>query len=202
MLDISRCMSEIPVVYLKSGGMYFSEYPALVTTVLGSCLSVTMFDSCTRLGAICHCLLPRCEDLATCDGTCRDACKYVDCSIKKMLGLFSAYGVRRGELEVKLFGGADMSGTGIVQRGGLSIGRQNIEAALQCMRSERLAVRASDVGGDAGRKLFFYTHTSHVLLKRLDSRTGGLPAPGHANSGAIPDGGRNHYVCCNTLKGA
>ncbi len=156
-----------PTVYLKPGEMYFTGEAAEVVTVLGSCLAVTMFHRRRKLAGICHGLLPTCNEPKDCHGECLAGFKYVDCSIKKMALLFDKHKVRRGEIEVKYFGGADMFSRPIERRGLRSVGRQNIITAEQILRSEGLKPQAMDVGGMAGRKIYFYTHTGDVLLKRL-----------------------------------
>ena len=45
-------------VFLKPGEIYVGREPAEVSTILGSCISVTMFSEGLKLGAICHALLP------------------------------------------------------------------------------------------------------------------------------------------------
>ncbi|MGA2108628.1 MAG: hypothetical protein ABSH25_13400 [Syntrophorhabdales bacterium] len=45
-------------VFLKPGEIYVGEEPAEISTILGSCVSVTMFSKRVRVGAICHALLP------------------------------------------------------------------------------------------------------------------------------------------------
>ena len=45
-------------VYLKPGELHFATGPTVVSTVLGSCVSVTMFDRLSGAAAICHALLP------------------------------------------------------------------------------------------------------------------------------------------------
>jgi chemotaxis protein CheD len=161
---------DLPVVYLKAGEMHFTKQPTLVITVLGSCLSVTMFSRRTGLGGICHGLLPRCEGRKHCDGGCLQGFKYVDCSIRKMVKLFDKHKVRRSEIEVKCFGGADMFSRKIKIPGIVSVGNQNIQTAEQILASEGLTVLKTDVGGLQGRKLLFYTDTGEVFLKRLTKK--------------------------------
>ncbi|BDV42466.1 putative chemoreceptor glutamine deamidase CheD 2 [Geotalea uraniireducens] len=152
-------VTELPVIYLKPGEFYFSVEPSLVTTVLGSCVSVTMFDRTSRTAAICHALLP--------EGLQDDVFRYVDTSILRMLKVFAEQGIARQQLEVKLFGGSGMLGIVKTGTGKEGIGSRNIEIARQVLAAEGLTVTAADVGGVRGRKLFFYTHTGEVLLKRL-----------------------------------
>ncbi len=163
-------LTDLPLVYLNPGELYFSEEPAVVVTVLGSCLSVTMFSKRRGIGGICHGLLPECKtekNKRECHGECLEGYKYVDCSIKRMVQLFDKQKVKRSEIEVKCFGGADMFARPIERQGIVSVGRQNINIAEQVLKSEGLKMHVVDVGGFQGRKIFFYTQTGEVLLKRL-----------------------------------
>ena len=68
---------------------------------------------------------------------------------------------------MKCFGGADMFSRKIEKPGVVSVGRQNIMTAEETLKREGFTIAKQDVGGLGGRKLFFYTHTGEVLLKRL-----------------------------------
>ncbi len=93
----------------------------------------------------------------------------MDSAILHMTNRFRALGVRRDELEVKLFGGADV--LEYCNENGISVGRQNIDTALEIIGEVGLRIIVSDVGGKVGRKLRFYTHTGQVLLKRMKGPT-------------------------------
>jgi chemotaxis protein CheD len=150
--------TELPTLYLKPGEMYFGETPALVITVLGSCVTIILYHRSLRLGAICHALLPA----GVCD---EDGLRYLNCAMHEMLDRFLMRGIRTHEIEAKLFGGGkvlmDIGG------GGKTVGQQNIEAALGLVESEGLKVISCDLGGISGRKISFRTDTGEVLLKRL-----------------------------------
>jgi chemotaxis protein CheD len=74
-------------------------------------------------------------------------------------------GARRGELQVKLFGGGDVLVTG--EFAAPTVGSQNKLAALRTLEEENLTLTASDLGGDHGRVIYFNTGTGEVLLRRL-----------------------------------
>jgi chemotaxis protein CheD len=169
----------LPVIYLKPGEMHISETPSIIVTVLGSCLSVTLFHRGSRLGAICHGLFPECAGKKTCNSGCVDEFKFVDCSIKKMLALFDERHIQRREIEVKYFGGADIFSIRPRTTSIVSVGRQNIASAKKMLENEGLTLHATDVGGRLGRKILFYTHTGGVLLKRLqvDDASNVMSAP-------------------------
>ena len=149
----------LPKIYLKPGELLVAEDPVKVLTVLGSCISVTMYAARTGVSAICHAMLP------TDSGS--DNFKFVDSSLQHMLEYFKQHRITRGEIQVKLFGGADMfclTDPGSKER---SVGAQNINMAQKCLRAAGFNPTVSDVGGDQGRKLIFHSDTGVVLLKRL-----------------------------------
>ena len=158
---------DLHTFYLKPGEMHFADEPTTVTTVLGSCLSVTMFIPRIEAGAICHGLLPNCGSKNSCIGGCADRFRYVDCSIKGMLLIFEKLNIVKAEIEVKIFGGADMFDVNKMRQH-LTVGRQNINSARRLVTSNGLKVAASDIGGVNGRKIIFHTHTGEVFLKRIN----------------------------------
>jgi chemotaxis protein CheD len=155
-------------VFLQPGEIYVTEKPAIVSTLLGSCVAVTMFSLRKGFASICHGLLPTCkgEKPCSCEGFCKEGVRYVDCSIMRMLGWFVQNGIARDEIVVKVFGGSEMMGSGmtILKE---SVGHRNIITAFSVIEKEMLSVAASDVGGVKGRKIIFSTKTGEVLLKRL-----------------------------------
>ncbi len=159
--------TEVSDIYLNPGESYLARKPAIIRTILGSCVGVTFWSARLGIGALTHSQLPRCPvnspntvDLAT-------GLRYVDFAIREVARQFDELGVRRAELEVKLFGGADVL---VVSEGALSkptIGRLNCEAAIDVVETERLNVVASSLGGAAGLNLRFDTRTGEVRLRRL-----------------------------------
>ena len=158
---------ELPVHYLRPGELHVGDHPGIVTTVLGSCVSVTMFNRRREMGAICHGLMPERTEMRRAGRDNGDGFKYVDYSIKYMIDYFRSYGIGPSEIEVKLFGGADMFPAGEGDLKYLSVGKKNVMAALSTLKREGMAVHSRDIGGTQGRKLHFYLHTGDVFLKRL-----------------------------------
>lgn len=150
----------LPLVYLPPCAMHFGDAPAKVSTILGSCVSVTLYSPEYRIGAICHALLP------TAQKSRENDFRYVDSSIRRMIARFAQAGVSPLHLVARLFGGSEMLAAVNGNRKIHSVGRQNIDSALSVLKREKLVVTAMDVGGFCGRKLVFFTHTGEVLTKR------------------------------------
>lgn len=147
---------------LNPGELYLARGPAILRTILGSCIGVTFWSRRLGAGAMCHGVLPRCPPGA--DPS--EGARYVDFSIRHLARQFDALGARRGELEVKLFGGADVLPVALTP-GKLSVGAQNCSVAIEVIDEEGLTICASDVGGVRGRRIHFHTGTGEVLLHRL-----------------------------------
>ncbi|HEY3309884.1 MAG TPA: chemotaxis protein CheD [Desulfuromonadaceae bacterium] len=146
-------------VYLKPGEIYVSRVPALVSTVLGSCVSITLFSPESKAGAMCHALLP--------SGSIDEGFRYVDSTLDYMFSRLSAVSGRSSGFEAKLFGGADVLKPGGLLSGAPSVGSQNVEIALQVIKRLGMVLTASDTSGDRGRKIFFYSNTGEVFLRQV-----------------------------------
>lgn len=146
-------------IYLKPGEVLVTRTPVLVSTVLGSCVAVTMFSASRRFGAICHAMLPENNGL---DNDLR----YVDNALRHIYRKLVEYGIG-SDLVVKLFGGAQVLNIGERSLGRLSVGDQNVVQAETVLASLGLVVSARDTGGLRGRKLFFCTRNGDVYMRRM-----------------------------------
>jgi chemotaxis protein CheD len=158
----------IQEIYVQPGESHLVAQPAVLRTVLGSCVGVTFLVPRLGVAALCHPMLPRCppgqaEIISLTGGR-----RYVDFAVRDMARQFDALGVARSEAVVKLFGGNDVL---TVIEGNLrpTIGKLNAEAALHILAEEGFAVAASCLGGNRGIHISFDTMTGGVLLRRLDS---------------------------------
>jgi len=154
--------------FLKPGELMITEVPTTVTTVLGSCVAITMFSERCSVGGICHAMLPQGSSAQP-----TEKFRYVDTSILHMAQLFETLGVKKSEIETKVLGGADVLDR--ANGSSASVGEQNIVAALKTIKRAGLTIVASDLGGDLGRKVIFYTHKGLVLVKRIDRRKVEVP---------------------------
>ena len=147
-------------VFLRPGEWRFSTTGGIVKTILGSCVAVTMFSANPLAGAICHAMMPKPADTVS-SGECA---RYVTCIMDEMFDRFTDTGVTPSEIEIKLFGGADMmkSRTGVY-----SIGRNNIETARRKLESMGLPVTNSATGGNSGMVLLFDMGTGDVFMRHI-----------------------------------
>ncbi len=164
-------------VNLKGGEMYYADKPALVWTVLGSCLGIIFYNNRLKVGAIAHAQLPE-QNLGStpCSISCPVKCeqespnprifKYVSCSFHNMIKKFYRLGFNRDEIDVKIFGGAN-----VIQYNSNcdTVGQQNIEKALSLVKEYNLSLVKKDLGGNIGRTIYFCSDTGEVFLRRHEN---------------------------------
>ncbi len=154
-------------IYLQPGESYLAEKPTLIRTLLGSCVGITFWCRRTGLGGLCHPMLPVCGCERGQALTLKQSRRYVDFTIRDLASQFDQAGVARSEIEVKLFGGADVLLMPLANSRP-TVGRLNTESALEVLAEEGMAVAASSLGGTSGLIIRFNTLTGDVFLKRLN----------------------------------
>jgi chemotaxis protein CheD len=153
-------------VFVQPGESHLVQEPAILRTVLGSCVGVTFRIPRLGVAALCHPMLPSYPVRGPTLLSLAAGRRYVDFTIRDLAGRFDSLGARRSEIEVKLFGGGDV----LLVSDALTrptVGRLNSEAALRVLEDEGFAVRASRLGGTTGVHIEFNTETGEVRLKRL-----------------------------------
>jgi chemotaxis protein CheD len=159
----------LPDLDLQPGELFLSRGPAILRTILGSCVGVTFWSARLGAGALCHGVLPRCPKSWPPGFSPTEGHRYVDFSIRYLARQFDTFGASRRELEVKLFGGADVLPVPGARRHKPTVGALNCRAAIEVLHEEGFTVSASDLGGVRGRRIHFHTGTGEVLLYRLNA---------------------------------
>ena len=145
--------------FLHPGGLFVSSEECVVRTVLGSCISVCLWDPVLQAGGINHYML------ALWNGEGLPSPRYGNIAIPKLIENMLKLGCKRHNLQAKIFGGAAVLGN---STGVLNIGTRNIQLAEEMLKNEKIPIIGRGVDGDSGRKILFNTKTGRVLSKRLE----------------------------------
>jgi chemotaxis protein CheD len=149
----------VPIVYLLPGELVSVQEPRTLMTILGSCVSVCLWDRRGRGGGMNHFLLPRRGPSAPVSP------RYGDAAVPMLIARLAALGAHRGDLRAKVFGGAHVLAT--TPEGGRTLGADNVNVALAVLRDQGVQVISEDVGGARGRKVAFNTVDGTALVWRL-----------------------------------
>jgi len=146
---------------LYPADIFADKAPSIVSTVLGSCVSVCFYDPVLRLGTINHYILPYWN------GTDAATMKYGNLSIVSILKELLIFGSKFEHVVAKVYGGAE------VLKGmptNFHIGSRNVQIAFELLNEFQIPVISSDVGGTQGRKINFNTLTGEVEMEYIRYR--------------------------------
>jgi chemotaxis protein CheD len=158
-------------VYLHPGEYAVGDARYVMRTLLGSCVSITLWHPQRRIGAMSHFLLwsRRRGTAKGFDG------RFGEEAMALMLNELERRNIEPRECQAKIFGGATMF-SGVERPESLDIGRQNGEAARGVLRAYGIAVKSESLFGHGHRKIVFDVGSGHVWSRQARLVDPGLPA--------------------------
>jgi len=135
----------------------------MIVTILGSCVAACIRDPLTGFGGMNHFMLP--ESQTGNWGSVTATMRYGNFAMETLINDILKSGCPRERLEVKLFGG------GNVTPGNVKVGDMNGQFALNYLQYEGLVPSAYDLGGKHARRIHYFPYTGKVdrlLLRRDD----------------------------------
>lgn len=137
---------------LWAGDLVVSRTPVRMSTVLGSCVSVCLYDQQRQFGGMNHYLVPRGGDTAI----------HGEWATARLVERMRQLGSQPDELQGKIFGGG--SPLKLVNET-YAVGEENVKVARQVLASFSIPIIAERVGHGAGVRLFFENWTGTVWLR-------------------------------------
>ncbi|MES2733049.1 MAG: chemotaxis protein CheD [Bacteroidota bacterium] len=144
--------------FLMTGQMLITTVPTEIITVLGSCISVCLWDNRLKMAGMNHYLLPGHDREEA--GNANRGHSSIRMLIRSMLNRQSSI----EHLEAKIFGGSNSL---YLHNDQFEVGKRNIEVALQVLKEYNIRLVANQTGGCYGRKIIFNTSTGKVRMKLL-----------------------------------
>lgn len=142
-------------LYLAPGHLHASGDAVQITTVLGSCVAVCLWDDETRVGGMNHFLLPTGFPPSP---------RFADHAIPLLVERVRRLGAGQARLRAKVFGGACVLEA---FRRSPGLGGSNVAAARERLAAEGIRIVGEDVGGDQGRKLVFDVQTGSAWIRAI-----------------------------------
>ena len=145
-------------VVLSAGDFHFGSGHTRISTLLGSCVSITLWHPRKHIGGMCHYMLTernRPPD-AVLDG------RFASEAFELFLKNVDEAGTQASEYQAKLFGGANMLSDAQSDR--MDVGARNIDYGRRLLAAKHIAVIAEHVRGSGRRKLHFDIWSGDVWL--------------------------------------
>lgn len=159
------------IVTIYPGEFWSSKGPEMISTVLGSCVSITLFDPIAGVGGMNHFMLARDTNLDIDGGPDRLLGRFGEYAIEMLIADMEKKGAVLSRCTAKVFGGGNIFNSATPQGGKDLVGESNIKFAFEYLKSHNIEIKSSDTGGNLPRKIFFDPVTSKVFLKHIDNKT-------------------------------
>lgn len=142
--------------FIHVGEIHIGARPTEISTVLGSCIAVCLYDTIHRMGGMNHYLVPLWNENGL------QSPKYGNIAIHRLIESMVNIGCSIPNMEAKIFGGANVID---VTSKDLMIGRKNILIAKEILKEYRIPITAHDIGGERGRRIMMRSDTGKIFLK-------------------------------------
>lgn len=143
-------------LHLHAGQYVVTREPIRVTTVLGSCVAVALFDPAAGVAGLNHYLL------ATRDER-RPSALFGDISLPSLLARARRLGATPATLRAEIVGGSARPGERLTE----TIAERNFSFAAEFLRREGIPFRSDHIGGPRGRRLWFDTRSGAISVRSL-----------------------------------
>jgi chemotaxis protein CheD len=148
------------IASILPGEFFVSTDPMIVYTVLGSCVSACIRDPIVGIGGMNHFMLPKPKEGG--NDSWGESTRYGSYAMESLINEILKRGGLKRRLEVKLFG------AGRIYEGNIDVGARNAEWVLEYLRAEGLAASKTDLGDVCPRKVYYYTESGRVLMKKIE----------------------------------
>ncbi len=159
---------EKAVFTIHPGEYYVAREDVIISTVLGSCVSVVLFDPSIPMGGMNHFMLPGQVNNSSRIFESTPG-KYGLYAMELLINEMLKAGASRSRLKAKIFGGGSVLRTSSHQTESgpkNMIPENNVQFAKKFLETEGIPITATDTGGTEARKILLMPTTFRVLLKR------------------------------------
>jgi chemotaxis protein CheD len=148
------------IASILPGEFFVSREPMIVYTVLGSCISACIRDPIAGVGGMNHFMLTEPKEAA--HDSWGESTRYGSYAMESLINEILKRGGLKSRLEIKLFG------AGKIYDGNIDVGANNAKWVIGYLKSEGLAAIKTDLGDVFPRKVYYFTDSGRVLMKRIE----------------------------------
>ena len=135
----------------------------LVTLGLGSCIGLVVYDSTAKVAGMAHIMLPNSRGLMGSE----KVGKFADTAVPALIDAMEKQGAVKSRIKAKIAGGAQMFSLPGMSADFLTVGAKNVSETKKRLALLRIALIASDTGGNKGRTIEFSTSNWMLKVKTL-----------------------------------
>ena len=158
-------------ITLHPGEYWISREPVVFSTLLGSCVSVCMYDPIASVMGMNHFLLANNRFVSNGSVLNSDAGRYGIHAMELLINGLIRQGAKRGRLKAKAFGGGNVLGNCANDQTGFAcVSRANVHFVREFLENDKIPLLAADLGGNFGRQIHFTGDDYSVYVKKIQSQ--------------------------------
>lgn len=147
------------IINVGVGELVVSSEPAVLKTILGSCVGVALYSNQERVGGLIHIFLPKMNNIES------NRAKYADTGIPLLIATIEhKFGITKNKLVAKIAGGANMFPFKKNISPLLDIGKNNITVVKDTLERLRIPIIEEDLGSTYGRRIEFHLDTGKFII--------------------------------------
>ncbi len=139
-----------------------NESDSVLTTFVGSCVALCLFESGKKIGGLAHIMLPEAGRGTVVNQNTNG--KYADQAINYLLAEMQEKGAKLNKIKAKIAGGAQIFKTE-TGNGLFTIGERNIDSIKKILDMHGIKVIAEETGKTYGRWVKFDVQSGAVSVK-------------------------------------
>lgn len=152
-------------IYLNPGDIFLGCGNVRLHTVLGSCVSITLWHPVRKMGGMCHYVLPR-NARGNAAQQAMDV-RYAEDAVGWLVESIEMQGMKPQEFETRMYGGGEMFRPG---NDNFAIGKRNIAAGYQLLSRYGFNLVGEHLAGPGHRSLVFDLSTGKIEIKQGAAR--------------------------------
>lgn len=149
--------NEKKTYFLHPGYIFVSKEPYFVSTVLGSCVSVCIWDSKSGVAGMNHHIHAKPFKKS------ERSSQYGNLAIPHMIKMLVKMGGSKANFKAHIVGGSQSAHIDT-----FVIGKENIQIAEKILRDNFIQIITVDTGGEMGRKIVFDTETGEIAVYKVN----------------------------------
>jgi chemotaxis protein CheD len=146
--------------YLKPGYLFVNKERSIISTVLGSCVSICLYDKLKKYGGMNHYIFPirkKNDPMST---------KFGNIAIMQLLKCFMDHSSQKEDLVAHIIGGAHLE----ENSNSNEIAQHNIVIARKILKKQGIKIISEHTGGLSGRKVIFISEFNEVIIHKVNGK--------------------------------
>ncbi len=171
MQTLKKALSTDDRVQIYPGEQFVTRGDIILSTLLGSCVAACLYDPVSKVIGMNHFLLANHRYPKDMDLIQSQAGRYGIHAMELLINEMLKQGAKKHRLQAKAFGGGNVLKTSKDTPNFLCVGSVNTRFIQEFLENEKIPLVASNLGGDLGRVIHFFSSDYSVLVKKIQKTT-------------------------------